>query len=164
MRSPPSRDGFPEQIFKWPTADDQKTMPTNREMADHSPLYLMAATLTDGECGPKQFAAARLADPAIHQLMTKAKMVPDAKMTTYYKKATGAAVTVTMKNGQAFESVCAIPPGHPENRLTGEQLKTQVHELRRTGDRWRCCGAHRRRRRATRDGRERAYVHGPPRG
>ena len=114
---------FPEQIFKWPTADDGKAMPTNREMADHSPLYLMAVALTDGACGPKQFTAARLSDTSVRDLMSKGKMVPDAHMTTYYKKATGASVTVELKDGQTLNSLCAIPPGHPENRLSKEQLE-----------------------------------------
>lgn len=119
---------FPEQIFKWPTADDQKTMPTNREMADHSPLYLMAVVLTDGACGPKQFSAARLSDPTLRNLMLKAKMVPDTRMSAFYKKATGAAVTVTLKNGQTYEAVRDIPPGHPENRLTNEQLERKFRD------------------------------------
>lgn len=119
---------FPEQIFKWPTADDQKTMPTNREMADHSPLYLMAVVLSDGACGPKQFSPTRLADPALRSLMLKAKMIPDARMSTFYKKATGAAVTVTLKSGQTYESVCDIPPGHPENRLTNDQLERKFRD------------------------------------
>jgi 2-methylcitrate dehydratase len=114
---------FPEQIFKWPTADDQKTMPTNREMADHSPLYLMAVTLTDGACGPKQFTKERLGDPRLHELMTKSRMAPDPAMSLYYKKATGASVTVTMKDGKTFHALVEIPPGHPENRLTDEQQR-----------------------------------------
>ena len=119
---------FPEQIFKWPTADDQKTMPTNREMADHSPLYLMAVVLSDGACGPKQFSSARLSDPALRSLMQKAKMVPDVRMSAFYRKATGAAVAVTLKSGKVFESVCDIPPGHPENRLTNEQLERKFRD------------------------------------
>jgi 2-methylcitrate dehydratase len=119
---------FPEQIFAWPTADDQKTVPTNREMADHSPLYLMAVVLSDGACGPRQFSSARLADPALRELMLKASMVPDTRMSAFYKKATGAAVTVTLKNGQRHESVCDIPPGHPENRLTRDQLERKFRD------------------------------------
>src|SRR5262249_32589996 len=106
---------FPEQIFKWPTADDQKTLPTNREMADHSPPYLIAVGLTDGTCGPAQFMPARIADPVLHGLIRKTRMVPDAEMATYYHKATGASVAITLADGRTLKSVCPIPPGHPEN-------------------------------------------------
>lgn len=108
---------FPDQILRWPTSDDQKALPTNRETADHSPLYLMAVALADGACGPAQFAPARLKDPVLHHLMHSARVVADAALTANYDVATGAAVAIVMDDGVRHEAICPVPPGHPDNRL-----------------------------------------------
>jgi len=50
-------------------------------------------------------------------------MVPDPALSKNYKNATGAAVTVTMKDGSRYEEICLIPPGHPDNRLDTAALE-----------------------------------------
>ena len=77
----------------------------------------------DGQCGPAQFTDARLNDPVLRELIGRARMVPDPAMSKYYDKATGAAVTVTMKDGSRYEDICPIPPGHPENRLDAAAME-----------------------------------------
>ena len=113
---------FPQQILDWPTSDGQKAAPTTKELADHSPHYLMAVALMDGACGPAQFTPERLADPVLRALMARATLVADPAFTRDYHHATGAAVTVTLRDGRREEAVCPVPPGHPDNPLDAAAL------------------------------------------
>lgn len=119
---------FPQQILDWPTSDGQKAAPTTKELADHSPYYLMAVALMDGACGPAQFTPARLADPALRALMAKASLVADAAFTRDYHRGTGAAVTLTLKDGRKAEAVCPLPPGHPDNPLDDAAMARKFNQ------------------------------------
>ncbi|MFG1310153.1 MmgE/PrpD family protein [Xanthobacter tagetidis] len=119
---------FPQQILDWPTSDGQKAAPTTKELADHSPYYLMAVALMDGACGPAQFTPERLADPVLRTLLAKATLVADAAFTRDYHLGTGAAVTVTLRDGSKAEAVCPLPPGHPDNPLDDAAMARKFNE------------------------------------
>jgi 2-methylcitrate dehydratase len=60
---------------------EHNTNPTSRESADHSIPYLVAATLLDGTVTPRSFAAARLQNPVVRELMRKIEVVENPQLT-----------------------------------------------------------------------------------
>lgn len=60
--------------------------PTNRETADHSIPYVVAATLRDGTVGPAQFDQIHLRDPQLLDLLAKIEVVENPDFTADYEK------------------------------------------------------------------------------
>lgn len=102
--------------------------PANRETADHSHPYLVAAALTDGRLTPDSFTSSRVRDPALRPLMGKISVVHDPELTRAYRD--GGAMTsewptgvaITLKNGQVLRKRSTYPKGSPNNPMTDDEL------------------------------------------
>lgn len=65
---------------------EQRWNPTSRETADHSIPYVVAAALTDGSVGPRQFKDDRLWDPKLRALIQKVEVVASDEFTEAYER------------------------------------------------------------------------------
>jgi 2-methylcitrate dehydratase len=109
--------------------DPEKWRPKTRETADHSLPYCTAVALIDGEITARQFAPARLQDPALIDLVSRTKVVEDPKLTAGYPAGIPNRVTVTLDDGTVLTEEVAFPPGHDKNPLTDDQLAQKFHGL-----------------------------------
>jgi 2-methylcitrate dehydratase len=120
---------FPHYALNKPSWDPKKFDPRNRETADHSFMYCTAVAMLDGECGPNQFTAEKLASPVVRQLMAATTLIADPELTKLWPYSAGGAAEVTLKSGKKYESVCEYPPGHPENRCSDEVVEGKFRRL-----------------------------------
>lgn len=120
---------YHEYALRKPSWDAAKLTPKDRETADHSFPYCIAVAMLDGDCGPAQFTAEKLADPAVRALMERIELTTDPELTALFPESFGTAIKVTMRSGQAFESVCRTPPGHPRNPLSDAQIEDKFRRL-----------------------------------
>ncbi len=109
--------------------DPEKWRPQTRETADHSLPYCTAVALVDGEITAAQFAAKRLQDPSLLDLVARTKVVEDPKLTAGYPTGIPNRVTVTLDDGRKLVSEVSFPPGHDHNPLSDDQLATKFHGL-----------------------------------
>ncbi len=109
--------------------DPEKWRPKTRETADHSLPYCTAVAMVDGRITADQFSDARLADPALLDLVARTTVVEDPKLTAGYPSGTPNRVTVTLDDGRTLVSEIAFPPGHDKNPLTDDQLAAKFHGL-----------------------------------
>lgn len=63
---------------------DHHWHPDNRETADHSTPYVVAATLLDGTVGPEQFDDAHLSDPRLRRILELVEVVENEEFTRSY--------------------------------------------------------------------------------
>src|SRR5262249_55204921 len=92
-----SHDAAVDIIGKEP----EKWRPANRETADHSLPYMVAAALMDGEITPTQFALERLTDPALRDFTQCVRVERHAELSRLYPAAVGNIVTVTLRDGRS---------------------------------------------------------------
>ena len=102
--------------------DPEKWRPRTRETADHSLPYCTAVALVDGEITAKQFTPERLRDPELIELVSRTRVVEDAKLTAGYPAGIPNRVTITLNDGTKLTEEVAFPPGHDKNPLTDAQL------------------------------------------
>jgi 2-methylcitrate dehydratase len=112
------------------SADPTKWHVHDRETADHSIPYLVAAALVDGEVTPAQFTAERIADTAIQSLIPRIKVVEDPSMTAQFPGALAAHIEATA-GGRRFETHVANAKGHERNPLSDADVEVKFHALAR---------------------------------
>jgi 2-methylcitrate dehydratase len=110
-------------------SEPEKWRPTNRETADHSLPYIVAATLADGEVTAKQFAPERFTDPKLLTLVKRVKVERHAELSARYPEAVGNIVTVRLSKGRIFSERVDYPRGHARNPLTDAEVEAKFHNL-----------------------------------
>jgi len=120
---------FPHYALNKPSWDPKKFDPRNRETADHSFMYCTAVAMLDGECGPDQFTAEKLASPVVRELMAATELITDPELTKLWPYSAGGAAEVTLNSGKKYESVCEYPPGHPKNRCSDDVVEGKFRRL-----------------------------------
>jgi len=120
---------YHEYALRKPSWDPAKLTPKDRETADHSFPYCIAVAMLDGDCGPAQFTAEKLADPAVRDLMARIELTTDPELTALFPESFGTAIKVTMRSGEVYESVCRTPPGHPRNPLSDARIESKFRRL-----------------------------------
>ena len=109
--------------------DPEKWRPRTRETADHSLPYCTAVALVDGDVSAAQFAPARLADPALLDLVSRTTVFEDPDLTAGYPAGIPNRVRVTLDDGSVLETRVDFPPGHDQNPLTDDQLRVKFDAL-----------------------------------
>lgn len=110
-------------------SEPAKWRPQNRETADHSLPYIVAAALVDGEISDRQFAPARFTDPALLDLVSRVKIERHSELSARYPEAVGNIVTVRLRDGRALTERVDYPLGNARNPLTDVQLEAKFHAL-----------------------------------
>ncbi len=109
--------------------DPEKWRPRSRETADHSMPYCVAVALTDGRVTRRSFAAARLADPALHEVMRKVRVVPQPEFVGRYPQAMPTRITVRTKAGKEYVAQVDYPLGHPTRPLSDRAIEEKFRLL-----------------------------------
>jgi 2-methylcitrate dehydratase len=110
-------------------SDPRQNYPRDKETADHSYHYCVAAALLDGACGPAQFTDERIAASDIRDLIAKTQLEADSELTALWPKSSGGGVVVKLRDGRALTRVHKYPPGHPQNPLSDEEIANKFLEL-----------------------------------
>jgi 2-methylcitrate dehydratase len=110
-------------------SDPRKNYPLDKETADHSYHYCVAAALLDGACGPAQFTDARIAASDMRDLIGKIRLVAEPALTALWPASSGGGVIVKMADGRQVSRLLEHPPGHPRNPLSGADIERKFFEL-----------------------------------
>lgn len=103
--------------------------PRNRDTANHSAVYCVAAALVDGDLRTEQFEPRRLRDPDILGLIDRVTLAPDAALSQHWPAANPARVEIVTHSGEMRAETVLYSPGHPKNPLTEEQLEAKFRAL-----------------------------------
>ena len=109
--------------------DPRKNYPRDKETADHSYHYCVAAALLDAACGPAQFDDARIAAQDIRDVIGVTTLEADAELTALYPGSSGGGVVVKLRDGRELKRVYPYPPGHPQNQMTDADVERKLFEL-----------------------------------
>lgn len=109
--------------------DPEKWKPKNRETADHSLPYLVAAALADGRLGLAQFSDDRLRDPKLAALVGKVRIEERPDYTSAYPAAMPNEVSVRLADGATLSREVKIPKGHPTRPLSDREVEEKFETL-----------------------------------
>ncbi|MBI3127691.1 MAG: MmgE/PrpD family protein [Candidatus Tectomicrobia bacterium] len=101
----------------------------NKETADHSLPYVLAAALLDGQLLPAQYAPARIAAPDVQALLRKVKVVLAEDLTARYPAHSCARVKITLKDGRSFADEHEDYEGFPTRPMRWETVAAKFHAL-----------------------------------
>jgi 2-methylcitrate dehydratase len=108
---------------------DARRRPQNRDTANHSVLYCLAAALVDGRLQADQFGPDRLADARIHALIDRTVLAPDPELSAYWPGANPARVHIGLRSGEQLEDTTVYFPGHPRNPISDADLADKFRSL-----------------------------------
>ncbi|HWP59888.1 MAG TPA: MmgE/PrpD family protein [Candidatus Acidoferrales bacterium] len=109
--------------------DPSRLRPQNRDSANHSIAFSLAAGLVDGELGPEQYREEKLRDPDVLSLVDKISLQADPALDAHWPKAAVTRVALRARGGKSYEATTLYPPGHHRNPLTDEQLNEKFRRL-----------------------------------
>jgi 2-methylcitrate dehydratase len=81
--------------------EGDKTLVTTKEEADHSLPYLIAVALLDGQVWPPQFAAGRISNNDVQQLLRRVTVRTDPKFSQRFPSAMPCRVSIRLNNGRS---------------------------------------------------------------
>jgi 2-methylcitrate dehydratase PrpD len=94
--------------------------------AQFSIPYVVAATLLDGELGPKQLTEERVADPVLLDLSKKVRVHCDDELNRVYPEKTSSRVEIFLEGRRKLVKQVDIPKGDPRDPMTLEDLAEKV--------------------------------------
>ena len=103
-------------------------MVRDRETADHSIPYLVAAALLDGEVTERQFAPERIADPQTQLLMSRIDVREDPAMTARFPAAQPARIEADI-GGAVVAVDVANSKGNAANPLSDAEIEAKFRAL-----------------------------------
>jgi len=109
--------------------DPEKWQPTTRETADHSFPYCVAVALLDGRVTLNSFSEKRLQDPALVELMKKARVVREPEFVHRYPDAMPTRITVRTMAGRSYSKQMDIPLGHPRQPMSDRDVESKFRRL-----------------------------------
>ena len=109
--------------------DPEKWRPQARETADHSFPYCVAVALLDGKVTMRSFDAKRLADPALHELIQKVRVVQLPEFAGLYPEVMPTRITVKTKTGHSYIQQVDRPFGHPKHPMDDREIEAKFRRL-----------------------------------
>jgi 2-methylcitrate dehydratase len=109
--------------------EKEKWHPRTRETADHSFPYCVAVALMDGAVTWRSFGEKRLADPTLHRLMQKIRVVAAPEFLDRYPEAMPTRVTVRTTSGQVSRQQVDYPLGHPRHPMSDREIEDKFRRL-----------------------------------
>jgi 2-methylcitrate dehydratase PrpD len=107
----------------------QNPRPATPYQAKFSIAYCVAAALLDGRCGLEQFAAERVADPAIAALLERTRVRVAEDLTSRYPAAWPCRIEIRLRDGRTLRAAADFPRGNPENAVSTEALEDKFRGL-----------------------------------
>lgn len=130
------------QAFEYMGNDPARWSPASRETADHSLPYVVSVALLDGEITARSFAAERLVDPAIVELMRKVRVAENRDLSAQYPESTPCRLEIRLVSGDVVVSESKYPKGHSRNPISDAELEEKFRSLfREHGDERQCAAA-----------------------
>ena len=108
---------------------EARRRPSNRDTANHSVLYCLAAAFVAGRLQADQFGPDRLADPRIHALVDRTRLAPDPELSGFWPGANPARVHIRLRSGAELEDTTIHFPGHPRNPVSDADLADKFRSL-----------------------------------
>ncbi len=99
--------------------------PQNRETADHSGPYLIAAALADGVITEATFEEARFSDPGLLALTDTIELIEDPAYTASFPWQMACRFEVELRDGQQLAFFGEYPKGHPRNPMTDDEINAK---------------------------------------
>jgi 2-methylcitrate dehydratase len=110
-------------------ADPARRDPHQRETADHSIPFLVAAAIEDGELGPAQFADERWHRPSTRALMGRVSLLGDPALNAYAETDYPVVATITTTAGQTSKQEVLQVPGGPNRPLSDQALGEKLRRF-----------------------------------
>ena len=109
--------------------DPEKWRPRTRETADHSFPYCVAVALMDGTVTDRSFAPKRIADPVLHAVMRRVRVVEQKEFQGWYPQAMPTRVIVRTTTGMEYVKQIDFPLGHPRNPMSDREVEEKFRGL-----------------------------------
>jgi 2-methylcitrate dehydratase len=110
-------------------ADPSKYNPNNKETADHSLPYCIAAALVDGQVTPLQFTNEKIMDPVVRFQLHKVKVIADQEFEMLFPAIQRVEVTVATADGRKLKKQLDYPKGDPRNPLSDREVEEKFDAL-----------------------------------
>ena len=123
-----ARDALELTLVPFANIDGHRAGHT-RETADHSLPYTIAVALANGALKSGDYAADRLADPALKRLMDKVEVEISESMTQAYPGRVQTRIAVRSTDGAEVAHLQQVPKGHATNPLTDAELERKFIDL-----------------------------------
>ncbi len=107
----------------------EKWRPVNRETADHSIPYVVAAALHEGKFSDAAFAPERFTDPAVLAIADKITIREDDAFNRDFPDKLRCRVEITTRNGAVRSASLDYPHGHHLDPLTDHEVEDKFREL-----------------------------------
>jgi len=109
--------------------DPEKWAPETRETADHSLPYIVSMALLEGKIDKGSYAARKLKDPKIRELMKRVIVKEDRALSAAYPGSVPNRVTVKLDDGKTLAVQVDDPRGHPKNPMSEEEIEQKFRLL-----------------------------------
>jgi 2-methylcitrate dehydratase len=113
------------------TRNPPSERPKNRDTANHSVRFCVAAALVEDELTSDQFEPDKLSSPAIVDLFDRTSVYWDESVEHHWPFANPATITIRTTSGQHLSQCQVFPAGHPNNPLPDEALERKFRQLTR---------------------------------
>jgi len=110
-------------------ADPTKYDPRNKETADHSLPYVIAAALVDRQVTPVQFTSRKIMDERIRAQLMKVKVVADPEIEAVFPQLQRVVVVIRTADGRELTRQLDYPKGDPRNPLTDGEIEEKFDAL-----------------------------------
>jgi 2-methylcitrate dehydratase len=110
-------------------ADPTKYDPRNKETADHSLPYVIAAAVADRQVTPVQFTPEKIMDERIRAQLHKVEVVADKEIEAVFPRLQRVVVTIRTTDGREFTKQLDYPKGDPRNPLTDGEIEEKFDAL-----------------------------------
>ncbi len=109
--------------------DTEKYSPKNRETADHSLPYTIAAAVVDRKITTDQFKEERINDPVIRSVLPKIIGEASEEFERMFPAKQPSKVVITLTDGSSFKAEVDYPKGDPREPMTQEDLNVKFESL-----------------------------------
>jgi 2-methylcitrate dehydratase len=110
-------------------ADPTKYDPRNKETADHSMPYVIAAAIADRQVTPAQFTPEKIMDERIRAQLNKVEVVADEEIEAVFPRLQRVVVTIRTTDGRELSKQLDYPKGDPRNPLTDAEIEQKFDAL-----------------------------------
>jgi 2-methylcitrate dehydratase len=110
-------------------ADPTKYDPRNKETADHSMPYVIAAAVADRQVTPVQFTMEKIMDERIRAQLNKVEVVADPEIEAVFPELQRVVVTIHTTDGRELTKQLDYPKGDPRNPLTDAEIEEKFDAL-----------------------------------
>ena len=110
-------------------ADPTKYDPRNKETADHSMPYVIAAAVADRQVTPAQFTPEKIMDERIRAQLNKVEVVADDEIEAVFPELQRVVVTIHTTDGRELTKQLDYPKGDPRNPLTDMEIEEKFDAL-----------------------------------